>query len=88
MNNIDVIKKQGKYAKTTDWYMTSERQRNDLYVYKYEFYKNIINDLIPQKSETTGFENLKKITCVCDHNVFRQYSLINYNLKLFLFQVV
>lgn len=74
MNNIDVIKKQGKYAKTTDWYMTSERQRNDLYVYKYEFYKNIINDLIPQKSETTGFENLKKILAT-ETGVYNQFDI-------------
>ena len=74
MNNIDVIKKQGKYAKTTDWYMTSERQRNDLYVYKYEFYKNVINDLMPQKSETTGFENLKKILAT-ETGIYNQFDI-------------
>ena len=42
-------------------------------MYKYEYYKNIIPNLIPQKSETTGFENLKKILAT-ETGIYNQYN--------------
>ena len=44
-------------------------------MYKYEYYKNIIPNLIPQKSETTGFENLKKILAT-ETGIYNQYNIL------------
>lgn len=68
-NNLDVIKKQKIYA--------DGNQRgtylNDIYEYKYHYYKNIIPNLVPQRSETTGFESLKKILAQ-ESGIYNQYD--------------
>jgi len=69
-NNIDVVNKQKIYiendsriVKTPDTqeYISTSPYLTDNYIFKYQWYNNIIDGLIPQKSEITGFETLKKI---------------------------
>ena len=69
-NNIDVVINKKIYiendtrsVKTPDGqnYISNSPFLSDNYIFKYEWYNNIIEGLVPQKSETTGFETLKKI---------------------------
>ena len=72
-NNLDTLKKFKVYTKMSD--AIKDRNRKDVYTYKYHYYKNIIPDLIPQKSETTGFENLKKILAT-ESGVYNKFDLL------------
>ena len=69
-NNIDVVSKKKIYIENDTRsvklpegqnYVSSSPYLSDNYIFKYEWYNNIIEGLVPQKSETTGFETLKKI---------------------------
>ena len=71
-NNLDVIKNKNIYCKTIS-YSGVERNKNNTYKYKFEYYNNIIPNLIPQKSETTGFETLKKILAE-ESGIYNQYD--------------
>jgi|TARA_B100001093_G_scaffold36602_1_gene31390 hypothetical protein len=81
LNNLDVIKNKGVYASTFSDFDSTQRYRRDIYMYKYEYYKNIIPNLIPQKSETTGFENLKKILAT-ETGIYNQYNLLYRNPQI------
>jgi len=71
-NNLDVIQKHKIYANSKP--LTSA-YLNDIYEYKYQYYKNIIPDLMPQRSETTGFESLKKILAQ-ESGIYNQYDVL------------
>ena len=73
-NNLDVIKNKNIYCKTIS-YSGVERNKMNVYQYKLEYYKNIIPNLIPQKSETTGFETLKKILAE-ESGIYNQYDIL------------
>jgi hypothetical protein len=69
-NNIDVVAKKKIYIendirRVKSFDGTTHRSASpfltDNYVFKYEWYSNIIEGLIPQQSGITGFETLKKI---------------------------
>lgn len=81
MNNIDVLKNKGVYASTLKHHNVAERYMSDTYMYKYAYYKNIIPNLIPQKSETTGFENLKKILAT-ESGIYNQYNILYRNPQI------
>lgn len=71
-NNLDVIKKQKIYAEQS---VGNSAYKKDIYEYKYQYYKNIMPDLQPQRSETTGFESLKKILAQ-ESGIYNQYDLL------------
>lgn len=72
-NNIDTLKNYKVFTQIFD--TVTDKNRKDVYIYKYHYYKNIIPDLIPQKSETTGFENLKKILAT-ESGVYNQFDIL------------
>ena len=83
-NNIDVVKKEkiyiendGRNVKIDDnkLYRSRSPYRTDNYLFKYAWYNNIIEGLIPQKSETTGFESLKKILA-SESGVYNQFDML------------
>lgn len=73
-NNLDVIKNKKIYC-TSQTTGGVGRNKNNNYKYKFEYYNNIIPNLIPQKSETTGFETLKKILAE-ESGIYNQYDLL------------
>jgi len=79
LNNLETVKKANVYLEHND-----NVGKNNCYRFKYEYYKNIIPDLLTQKSETNGFENLKKMfaqkTGIYDQfNILYRQPLLNAN---------
>lgn len=72
-NNLETLENFKVYTKL--FTELTYKNRKDIYVYKYHYYKNIISDLTPQKSETTGFENLKKILAT-ESGVYNKFDLL------------
>jgi hypothetical protein len=71
-NNLDVLKNKKIYAEES---VGNSAYGKDIYEYKYQYYKNIIPDLIPQRTETTGFETLKKILAQ-ESGIYNQYDIL------------
>jgi len=77
-NNIDVVNANKKHIdskpkRNTDYGFAP--YKIDTYEFKYLWYKQIIDELVPQKSETNGFENLKKILA-CESGLYDQYDIL------------
>ncbi|MDA9842878.1 hypothetical protein N9C44_00225 [bacterium] len=78
-NNLDVIKNKKIYCNSQNSGRTGtigvHKNKFNIYKYKFEYYKNIIPNLIPQKSETTGFETLKKLLAE-ESGIYNQYDIL------------
>tara|TARA_R110001592_G_scaffold138966_3_gene358597 strand:+ start:3907 stop:4962 length:1056 start_codon:yes stop_codon:yes gene_type:complete len=68
-NNLDVLKNKNIYLEIDNTF-----QKNNVYAYKTEFYKNITPNIIPQVIGNTGFENLKKILAM-ETGVYNQFDV-------------
>ncbi len=82
-NNIDVVKKEKIFIENFPKIHRhsglageiSAPYKIDYYVFKSAWYKNIIDGFLPQKSETSGFENLKKILA-CESGIYNEYDIL------------
>lgn len=83
-NNLDVVKNKNIYIENdirTVKSVSGEKYNSlspfltDGYIFKYEWYNNILEGLIPQKSGTTGFENLKKILA-SESGVYNRFDIL------------
>lgn len=76
-NNVDVVKKQKIHYEKTKLDKDAHylKYQVNRYKFKFEYYKNIIPDLIPQISETTGFEKLKKILAM-ETGIYNQFDIL------------
>ena len=68
-NNLDIVKNK-KIFITND-----KHYKDNPYVYKFEYYKNVFPNIKPQVVSTTGFENLKKILAM-ESGTYNQFDIL------------
>lgn len=80
-NNIDVVKKERIFIDSLPSRKSgidgeiSAPFKIDNYIFKKQWYSNLIDGFITQKSETSGFENLKKILA-SESGIYNQYDIL------------
>ena len=74
-NNLEVVTNKGIHFEKLDDNMPEARYKQNKYLFKFQYYNNIINGLLPQISETTGFEKLKKILAM-ESGVYNQFDIL------------
>lgn len=73
-NNLDVVEKNKIHYEKLQRPIPEKDYKHNKYIFKYAYYKNLVENLIPQISETTGFEKLKKILAM-ETGVYNMFDL-------------
>lgn len=74
-NNLDVVKKQKIHYERLLPPSPDRYYKRNRYVFKYAYYNNLVQGLVPQMGETTGFEKLKKILAM-ETGIYNQFDIL------------